>query len=175
MTKLRAAYRRAYNAYLMSGLSKAAFYRECLSDYLPEGAQFPAKSTFYIYFDRVQKELAAAEEPNGSAEVDEKIGDLPVSEFDDTNGSTAIKVRRVGRHIRFAEVSAMQLQNACVPVPNEIAPDRRFSNRAFHPRRETGPTVFCMRLPNGTEIKFETRVPELVAMEMLRISSGSRQ
>lgn len=158
----------------MSGLSKAAFYRECLSDYLPEGAQFPAKSTFYIYFDRVQKELAAAEEPNGSAEVDEKIGDLPVSEFDDSNGSTAIKVRRVGRQIRFAEVSAMQLQNACVPVPSELAPDQRFSSRAFHPHKETEPTAFCMWILNGTEIEFETIAPELVDMEMMSISSGSR-
>lgn len=164
MTPLRAAYHRAYHAYLSSGLSKAEFYRRCLSDFLPKGEKIPSLVTFYAHFNQVEAELVSA------PQIEDSLEDCSAAESVEP---VVVEAREIGRNIRFAEISDVQLQNAGYSLPGEITPDRHFPDRVFYPRRLTGPTAFRMRLSNGTEIEFATPAPEFVAMEMMRIASGS--
>lgn len=169
MTTLQAAYRRAYEAYRQTGLTKIEFYRTRLSHFLPEG-RFPGENTFYKHFRNIEIELEhAAALQNEHAKAAEPAAEQTIST--EAEGQSLVETRQVSTNIRFAEVSEAQIEEAFAAA-EDVQFLRQPAVNRIRARRLNEPTGFRMRLPNGTSVEFEASSPELLAVEMMLAASG---
>ena len=176
------AWERAYLAYLDSGLSKAEFYRTRLIEFSSDGCIYK-RGYLYTKFSHLSKTIIQNDESVESTD-------------DESSEMTPIPVRPIGSNVFVAgELSQTATGSSRLPANptgmNRLSRGskvgrgirRRTPHAAAHikdeplltPKADGGEQtrkilsekIFRIRMPNGVELSFPTKSPEILAMQML--------
>ncbi len=145
------AWKHAHATYLRSGLTKIEFYRKDLVEFSDDG-RLPCVYTYYKRFQRLEQII-----PN------------PPDGFDDP-----IPIRQIGGNVCAA--GAVSSKEPQIGQVGQLAQDLSCMTSKGDRRLYAADGLkrdFRMKLPNGTEISFETKSPELLAMQMLVACGGA--
>ena len=176
------AWERAYLAYLDSGLSKAEFYRTRLIEFSNDGRIYKL-GYLYTKFSQLSKTIIQ------DVEAVESTDDEPLEK-------TPLPVRPIGSNV-FIAGELPQTTSGSRGLPANTTGMNRLSRgskvgrgiRRRHPHAaahmkdeplltpeadgglQTGKIlsekIFRIRMPNGVELSFPTKSPEILAMQML--------
>lgn len=149
----------AYDAYLASGLNVTAFTRRGL-DKFNNSALRPCVETVRTHF----KKIAADREK--AVTVPDPAPQPNAAKAASNNHSTFPAANAIKPTVRVVTLTREDLARAN-PTPGGSVRPRR-AEAAKPPE----PTLFRMRLANGTDVEFETSHPEQLALEMVRLSGG---
>ena len=149
----------AYDAYLASDLNVTVFTRRGL-DKFNNSAMRPCVETVRTHFKKIAKER-------------EKAAAVPCHEQQPTalkapsnTRSTPPATNRINTTVRVVQLTREDWGRV-----NKRPAGSRFSRRA-EAAKPPQPMLFRMRLPDGTDVEFETPHPEQLALEMVRMSGA---
>ena len=168
------AWERAYLAYLDSGLSKAEFYRTRLIEFSSDGCIYKL-GYLYTKFNQLSKTIIQDDESSEMTPIPVRpigsnvfvAGELPQT----ATGSSRLPanptgMNRLSRGSKVGRGIRRRTPHAAAHIKDEplLTPK---ADGGEQTRQILSEKIFRIRMPNGVELSFPTKSPEILAMHML--------
>lgn len=168
------AWERAYLAYLDSGLSKAEFYRTRLIEFSSDGCIYKL-GYLYTKFNQLSKTIIQDDESSEMTPIPVRpigsnvfvAGELPQT----ATGSSRLPanptgMNRLSRGSKVGRGIRRRTPQAAAHIKDEplLTPK---ADGGEQTRKILSEKIFRIRMPNGVELSFPTKSPEILAMQML--------
>ena len=167
------AWERAYLAYLDSGLSKAEFYRTRLIEFSSDGCIYKL-GYLYTKFSQLSKTIIQNDESEMTPIPVRPIGSnvFVAGELSQTaTGSSRLPanptgMNRLSRGSKVGRGIRRRTPHAAAHIKDEplLTPK---ADGGEQTRKILSEKIFRIRMPNGVELSFPTKSPEILAMQML--------
>lgn len=168
------AWERAYLAYLDSGLSKAEFYRTRLIEFSSDGCIYKL-GYLYTKFNQLSKTIIQDDESSEMTPIPVRpIGSnvFVAGELSQTaTGSSRLPanptgMNRLSRGSKVGRGIRRRTPHAAAHIKDEplLTPK---ADGGEQTRQILSEKIFRIRMPNGVELSFPTKSPEILAMQML--------
>ena len=168
------AWERAYLAYLDSGLSKAEFYRTRLIEFSSDGCIYKL-GYLYTKFNQLSKTIIQDDESSEMTPIPVRpigsnvfvAGELPQT----ATGSSRLPanptgMNRLSRGSKVGRGIRRRTPHAAAHIKGEplLTPK---ADGGEQTRKILSEKIFRIRMPNGVELSFPTKSPEILTMQML--------
>lgn len=150
-----------YRQWQASSVSNGYFFKHVLPNLWPHDKPLPAKSTTYRNFSILEKEdvdLALDDELTAVPTIDQEIPVVDSQTIDEQDGG--IRVAEIDQQLLSDFLDRNRRAQASDSLPSEV-------------RHSSAKQLFCMRLPDGIVVKFNTEHPEALALQMVAAARRS--